>query len=706
MNFANLVSQLLTRLRQLPTDTPSHLQHLVIRVQRAKSQAEQGQGTQGLELLVRLRGRLDDLEQGLAEFEGNDVEGERKWLGLRKETQRTKESLETELKSATSKIASAISTSSTSDSNGRHTRSSSVDLPRRLPPTQQALSPTPDLDSFLSRLNSQPSPSPSQPSLASHAPQRAKTLSEAYSLFLLCTSPSTILPPDQTISSIFRAAASRPRTPSVSTSLESRLSTQAHKAYFDELATKLSSSTSPKEKGMTWQRICRDLANACLPLIPSRLGGGSIKRQLELLLSPKPQETEEWTVRQSFETLRTLLEVLQKLCAPARDAQVSNLVSDCSYPDDGDTTRELVEVVKETLKLADEMQGDLERFRSSTKVALASDEEVLEVLREEAGDRERKAIRGIVRGEIGRADKIDEEIRSRTKAWVTRKRGGGDGEDTEKLTKEAITEALVDSLFEDQAVGPPPIPDASSGSPSTSPSSNSLPPIFWATSPRLFEIQNHFQALTILACLITIIPFHTSPTPTLSSNPDQPDLLSRLWTILKSEITSPTSATTYESTPTRLAHLSDELIAHRQSLLPDSTNEIGVEEKERIRNSTDRILRYQDPVFKLLRKRLREGIKTSLIDALKQRGEGGKASSQVPANLKTGRNLTSPRSRDAKLPSLYESDTRNTLADTVKVQSIKGYERLMDRMDETVKGSLTEVWDWVEEVWGDVLEWK
>ena len=131
-----------------------------------------------------------------------------------------------------------------------------------------------------------------------------------------------------------------------------------------------------------------------------------------------------------------------------------------------------------------------------------------------------------------------------------------------------------------------------------------------------------------------------------------------------------------------------------------------MEEKERIRNSTDRILRYQDPVFKLLRKRLREGIKTSLIDALKQRGEGGKASSQVPANLKTGRNLTSPRSRDAKLPSLYESDTRNTLADTVKVQSIKGYERLMDRMDETVKGSLTEVWDWVEEVWGDVLEWK
>jgi len=708
MNFANLLSQLLTQLHQLPPNTPNHLQHLVIRVQRAKNQAEQGQGSEGLELLVRLRGRLDELEQGLAELQGNDVEGERMWSELRQQAQRAKESLEDELKSATSKIANAFSTSS----NGRHSRSSSADLPRRLPSTRQVEPIPSELDAFLSRLGSHPPPSPSQPSLASRVQQRAKTLSEAYSLFLLCTSPSSILPPDQTISSIFRTAASRPPTPSISTSLEARLSTQAHKAYFDDFTNKLSPSTSSGEKQTAWTQICRDLADACLPLIPSRLGGGSVKRQIEEALVLGGQD-KEWSVEMSFETLRTLLGILRQLCAPARDAQVTNLVSSSSAFN-GMTVQGLIEAVKEILKLADEMQGDLERFRSNAKVALASEEEMLGVLKEEAGERERKAIRGIVEGETEKNVDVDGEIRNRTKAWIRRKRGGEVSEDSEPLTKEAVIQALIDSLFEDQAVGPPPIQnDATQASSSTFPPptvDNSLPTIFWATSPRLFDRQNTLQALTILACLTTVIPFPTSSNPTSSCNLDRPDILTRLWTILKSEISSPASSPN-DSTPTRLAHLSDELIAYRQSLLLDPAQELELQEKERIKNSTDRILRYQDPVFKLLRKRLRDGIKLGLIEGLvKKRLEvtsnAGNTSNQVPTDLKTGREIASSRSKNAKLPSLYSSTASSTLADHVSLKPIKGYERLMERIDETVKGRLTEVWDWVEEVWGDVLEWN
>ncbi|GAA5999229.1 hypothetical protein JCM5350_002578 [Sporobolomyces pararoseus] len=714
MSFSSQLAQLVQNLRQLPPETPSHLQHLSIRVQRAKTQAEQGQGVEGLELLVRLRGRLEELEEGLSELQSAAGDAERgKWSDLRNAARLAREGLEVELRKATTTIANAVSSA---PSTGRHSRSSSTELSRRTTSSFTAAPPSTDLDAFLSRLQSQTS-SQSQPSLSSLAQQRAKSLSEAYSLFLLSTSPSSVLPPGQSLSSIFRNAANSPSsTSSFDNSLSRRLSAQAQKAYFDDLRTKL--SFSPVE---AWRTIRKDLAEACLPLIPSRLFQGSVKRQIQELLRVDRSEDEkdrdeEWKLEEGFETIQTLLGVLKKLCAPARDNQVAGIVEKIKSQQGVDR---LVEVARDSLELAKNMQEDLEKFRKEVTVELAGDEEVLEAVREEAAERERRIVGEVVEKEGKlRPEDVQREIRFATRNWCrNRTRSSPTTKETSSssITKEQVAEALLEALFEDQAVCVPPLPVAvvssdTSSSHSSHSHSNTLPPVFYSTSPRLFEIQNQFQALTILACLNTILVGYL---PSSTAQDSLSDVLPRLWTILNSEIpsfssTSPSSSAS--DTPTRLAHLSDEIISNleKSSSLEKPLDKTG---KEKIRSSVDRILRYQDPVFRLLQTRLKAGIKGAVVSALQQRAMNGnetrieeKSNEQVPTKLKTGRNVkgsTSDRKRG--LPTLY-ARSRNSLE--VEVSQIKGYEKLSKEVQETVIEKLVPVWEWVEEVWADVLGWQ
>ncbi|GAA5871940.1 hypothetical protein JCM16303_000921 [Sporobolomyces ruberrimus] len=717
-DFASRLSKLLQHLGQLPPQTPAHLQHLFIRVQRAKNQAENGEVKKGLELLVRLRGRLQELEEGLVELEMVGSEESSQWAELRREAETAREGLERELKNATSTIASALSSANL---NGRHSRSSSVELPRRVPSTNEIV-PTPapprtDLDAFLSRLEgTQPRSSPSQPSLSDRAHARAKALSDAYSLFLLSTSPSSVLPAGQTLHSIFRKAAtsssSRPSTPSTSISLSQRLSVQAHSAYFDDLSTKLADSTSPTKAREAWNQLCQDLADACLPLIPCRLGQGSIKRQVETLLLEKDNVKSKGAINiaaKGFETIQSLLQVLRQLCAPARDSQVSKLLERSHEEGSRKDLGQLVELVKDVLDLAKDMQEDLERFRNEVKLEMTREDDVLQAVREETGERERKMVREIVSDESeDKATNDDAVIRETTRRWA---RNESTTHDTETLTKEAVAEALVDALFRDQAIGPPPVPGSTTSSSLShrmTALTNSVPPILYSTCPRLFELQNQFQALTILACLITI---HSSSTSSTSSPRTSSDYIFRLWTILISEIPSlSTKTSSFSSTPTRLAHLSDEIISH---LTEQGTSQLGEAEKGKVRSSVDRILKDQDPVFKLLRKRLRDGVKIGVVEALRKRerkleegathGDGR----QVPSDLRTGRKTKGMASTGAKA-SLFSlgKNRRISLREVLSVPHIKGYEALRVQVDETLKEKFVDVWEWMEEVWGDVLEWR
>jgi hypothetical protein len=77
----------------------------------------------------------------------------------------------------------------------------------------------------------------------------------------------------------------------------------------------------------------------------------------------------------------------------------------------------------------------------------------------------------------------------------------------------------------------------------------------------------------------------------------------------------------------------------------------------------------------------------------------------VPINLKTGRKLGGSSNSQKGLPSLYSGGTKPEL-EVLGFEGIKGYEKLGKEIEEVLRAKLLPVVEWVEEVWGDVLEWK
>jgi len=430
----------------------------------------------------------------------------------------------------------------------------------------------------------------------------------------------------------------------------------------------------------------------------------------ELTTEEQEEKEENLVSRKCVETIQTLLGVLRRLCAPARDGELAVILEKLDRGEKGNS-KVLIEVVQGVLELAKNMKEDLEKFRKEVTVELAGEGDVLEAVKEEAAERERKVTREMVSLEAGSdIEDVDERIRDLTKKWARRRPRDGDTSDGTDLhvSREETVEALIDALFVDQAICVPPLPDTAENSHLSSPSSptnpsnqkNSVPPIFYSTSPRLFEIQNQFQALTILSCLATILQ------PYLSSSDSPPKLdtlIARLWIILNSEIPSFSSSTLSSSetssTPTRLVHLSEEIISHLDSTSIDDAG------KEKIKSSVDRILRYQGPVFKLLQKRLSDGIRGVALRSLQRRKEMSSKEAVVPINLKTGRNLKGSSNSQKGLPSLYSRGTKPEL-EVLGVEGIKGYEKLGKEIEEVLRVKLLPVVEWVEEVWEDVLEWE
>ncbi|GAA5841844.1 hypothetical protein JCM3766R1_005587 [Sporobolomyces carnicolor] len=726
MVLADRFSQLFRHLGQLPPDAPVHLQHLVIRVQRAKNQAQQGQGVEGLELLVRLRGRLEELAEGLDELlqgEEND-QSRSQWLQLKGEAEKARRDLDRELR----KVDSTASTRPQDT------------IPPAIDPTRRAITRTEldraNFEAFVARMSETKTLKDSQrASLSSLAQRRAKALSTAHSLFLLATSPSTVLPSGQTLSSIFRGRNHAPNPPSRPID---KVSSRLSEGTMGDLEAKLSPySAIDGSREEAWTMICRILRGACLPLVPERLGNGSVRREVQNLLEGPTSTTTtgesgvsgfDWET--VFGKLQTLVGVLRKLCAPVRDPTVAQLLEALKVRD-GNAAKGLVAVVASILALAETMQADVESFGKGFKVESMTETDLVEAVRDEARERERKAVRQLLHDETDSdIASIDGEIRLRTTTWVQcnskiRDKLRDRPSECGSVTREQVAATLVDSLFSEKAISIPPLAprETTSATAVSSPDdSNPLPPIFYSTSPRLFELQNQFQALAIVACLSSVLVPSTPPITPVPTVSEKPSVVSRLWTIVNSEAASSSSPhSSPPPTPTRLAHLSDEIIAHLDD--SDKDGQISPERKTMIRNSVDRILRYQDPVFKLLHGRLRQGVLESLLTALQlQRerrgaattgaGGGSSDSRQVPTSLRTGRALipTATSSTTKKRPpSLYTSEHDGSHKDRFELsmsRSIKGYEKLDREVLEIMADKFGPTWEWMEHVWSDVLGWS
>ncbi|GAA5916930.1 hypothetical protein JCM8208_004033 [Rhodotorula glutinis] len=740
--FAVQLDRLLLALRALPspstTSSSSHLahaHHTLIRLERAYHDLKRAGSHAPAVLFLRLRNRLDELAQALDDAH-QAAPNLAPWDQLARDTVQVTASVD-ELVEASARATSAPSSSS-------HSRTPSVDLPRRLPASTRPSPPPPasDLDAFLSSTAATRAPSALDSSHLAQA--RARALSELYTLFQLSTSPQSVLPPGQSIRTIFRSSLPPPSAaitddapPSTdAASLESRISTQLHRAYFESFASTLSSASpspaTPAEQRAAWARLASDLVDAVVPLVPSRLkglNGAPLRAQLVAALAPASSHVGEeraerdeaptaFDARAALQGVREAVRALGRLCAPARDADVRSLAASIDAALDESTTADrgaaLVGAVRRTLELASAMERDLGRFRAAAVTELASEEELVDVVKEEAGARERAVVGGWFEGEDG--------VRRETVAWcasaLARAVADEDSSAAEgaQLSKEDVAAALVESLFDNEAVALPSFSPSTStsslpDSPTSPPSNNIFPPILLAVSPACFALQNRLQALTILACLLALSPL---------ADP------ARLWALLEGDFapasyeaapsTAGDPAQAADPAPTRLAHLADELLRplsapvssrpSSPSSAPTPAPASDAAEVSRIRTSVDRLLRADDPVWRLLHGRLRAAVRDAVVRAVcaPHRDEGAREE-RVPGVLRTGRSARGTAGGGTRSVRARSRRTRTP----VELAPVKGFEApfVRDELRATVQDRLVgEVWEWVEEVWGGVLGWS
>ncbi|GAA5821141.1 hypothetical protein JCM3770_005690 [Rhodotorula araucariae] len=703
-SFAAALDRLLLHLAALPASSPPHLQHVAIRLQRAYSHLRAAGTPAPADLFVRIRSRLEELDDGVDEAQaaGLDPGHAPAWDKLRDEIREVLRDVDDLL--ARSSVAPTPASTA-------HSRTSSVDLPRRVPSTRLPTAPTPDptadLDAFLSSATaSRPLPPGGGDALSPLAAARAHALSDAYTLYRLATSPSSVLPPGESLGSVFRSSSASTDIPVDEASLEARISSQLHQAYFDSFARTLSpSSPAPHaigaEQRAAWARLAQDLLDAVSPLIPSRLktaSGVPIRTHLAAALrAPDRDDGAEFDARSALEGVSEAVTALGRVCAPTRDNDVRALGADLEHAIASPApARALVDLVRRTLELARDMEADMRRFRRGATRELAREEDFSAVVREEAAARERALVLDWFGGEEG--------VRRETREWCARVSGPSAGEDG-TLSKTQVARALVDSVFADAPVTVPPLSSASATSAPPGPSpANLLPPVLVVVAPALFALQNRLQALTILACLLSLAP---------SAPPD------RLWAILEAELAPPgppLSAAPAEAAPTRVAHLADELLPRAPAPPASAAQEA------RLRAAVDRLLRYDDPVWRLLQGRLRTAARAAVVAAVEgeeeRDGEGRRvreregereveqAQAQAPRALRTGRaRLSPPR------PGAGEgSAAPHPRSAPVPLAVPKGFDRaplLADQLRKAVDARLVrEVWAWVDEVWGGVLGWR
>ncbi|GAA5990116.1 hypothetical protein JCM10908_005827 [Rhodotorula pacifica] len=778
----------------------AHLERAIIRLERAYTALKDAGSHAPIELLIRLKGRAQELLEALLEQDAPSTTTTTT-KDVAQLAQQVVEQIEQHLSAAAQTDGTPIPPQTSGG--GRHSRtpsSSSIsDFPRRVPAsTQPEQSSATPQSSVSTPVSARLSPGPDnvdERTLRAH--ERAKELSNCYTLSRLAAG---VLPAGKSLSSLLRAtrnaegsatsnAVADAEAEATSLSLEDRIKAQLRRAYFDSFRPIFSTRDSSRQAEQTaaWARLAQDLLDATLPLIPSRMRADltlyppaappSVSASVTSppasmrsavgsdMLSPLATENDHATLveAEGIARLGRLVRVLQRLCAPARDGDVRLLldtikssihVLEAASPNGtaaaATAPSKLVDLVQQTLDLAEAMKADLDRFHTGVRTAMTdsmSDKDLREVIKDEQARRERTVVIQWYGSE--------EHVRQATWRWcsaVLMEALASDAAETDRsVSREDFVRALVEMLCSQQAVALPPLQDAgldadsASTGLSTAPATqnrapasqqqqeaprhsraNVVPPPLVVLAPLLFELQNQLQAIVVLACLSVLVasvePAASSAT-TAEQTGARDGLFRRLWTILDASIDRPRSPrhvsgdnlatispeAALPDEATRLANLADEILAHLTSREPSGggveaqhvvVNSAALE--QRVRSGVDRILRYEDPVWRLLSNRLKVGIETALLESIRF-GRSGPAGQpqQIPSHLQTGRLRSSATSQpvsQASQTGLY------------KMQPIKGFEApafLADKVQDLAMQKLFgEVWVHVETVWCDVLNWN
>ncbi|KAL7417223.1 hypothetical protein BDY24DRAFT_411973 [Mrakia frigida] len=502
------------------------------------------------------------------------------------------------------------------------------------------------------------------------------SLQNATLLTTLAVQPDLILPPGKTLASLLslpdaearekkrkrmsgssEGSAGRGGGPIHGGSLEERVGNMMKAAYWDDATDKLLSS--PPTCSLRLSLLQTDLSTAFSGLLPPM----KLKD-----LFPVPDQTTIWD-RKAFSTsLANILEAAKARCAPVRDEEVLRLErmleatkSEESGANEKDATKAVLSVVEGVLELAELMKSDLSTFRLLS-IPPASLPSLVTSLAETF---ERTEILSNFPSHASLTSSLSTYLAANTPHSPS------------EPASLRLYASLVSTVTSSHPISQPPLPTSDSN-PSSSPSStlenNQIPPILIGTSPILFNIQNHIQAIVITASLVALAPGGLSP-----------DASRKIYQLLMADL--------HAEGGEQHTHLEDltqiVLACWSASSTPAPSEEEKKAHQEKIREGVQRVLRTTDPVWNLLLSRLKKALITSLteehlpMDLVPERMQSGRG--EVRSSM-SGGGGGGGRGKSRRIV-------------------VKGFEgEVLEQGIGNVVDGLKKVGGWVGEVWGDVLK--
>ncbi|KAG9099534.1 hypothetical protein FRC06_005178 [Ceratobasidium sp. 370] len=390
--------------------------------------------------------------------------------------------------------------------------------------------------------------------------------------------PESAPHPDQSILSLMRSSSLRTGA-TQSAASHNAFEETVKRAYWDQMKEALSHD-DPKHHIDQLKALYGDLSEATGRFFPP---GHPLYALFKCPLAPTthPLETAVFN-------MQLLGAGLRERCAPVRDdalvviQQTLNQTSPSS----------IVDAAESIIQLAELMRGDLNDYVLQN----ASEEDAKRWVKTEARMKEREVALRI----CGTQEKLVQSWKEYLHVETT------------SVSWTLLARRLLETVSSPNVALFLP-PDVRSAAPENQ---NIVPPQLMLSVDPLVKVQDLIQAIVIVASLRSLIPI-------------PPDFTSRIWALVESAIMEPGPSSEPQL---KLANLQDEVIeAYRASRSTHASPHAPLSE-ETLRATVSRTLRTEDPVFRLLQKRLVSALEAELV----QPASGGVA----PIVMRTGRDQT------------------------------------------------------------------
>lgn len=341
--------------------------------------------------------------------------------------------------------------------------------------------------------------------------------------------------------------------------------------------------------------------------------------------------------------------------------------------------RVIVDTVRTSMQLIEMMKSDLSHFVFNQ----LSEEELALEIKSQAQSRERQVVLRLFAVDKLQDlwDKWRDQSSSPSGSWVQRT--------TQALSSNSPVSCRLTSSGTELPPAPSSVP-------------NELPPPFIFVSLTLLRLQNTIQALVIVAVLLTLIPARKHAHKRgLSSELEDESITEglfsrRVWSLLSTEITADEG-----SGDIKLINLADEVVREYQLATESSPDSSGanVSEEGRIRSAVDRMLKPQDPVYRLLHARLIASISPFVESLLDSKDE---SIGHLPLEMRTGLSK-----HERKRPRVFPGPNVGIGSGITEHRGVKvkGFEDpFLSTTVDTVLYDVFVTLRWIREVWSDVLK--